>query len=275
LALAAPAQAQQEMYPGQSVTVNPSALPYGYAQPYYGHPRVTLHKPVKRRVVRHAARPRPEQTAAVDVPGYNVPPAESQPAAAPAPTPAPPAPKPKPVKAAAAPKKAPPPVKAASTDTGSNSAVPFSFDAGSSFTPAPAEPPQSKKKQQQQLASVAPAPKQTASTGAGTGGLTRRSQIIFAAGVADPAPNALDAIKMLGGDLNSALNGGASRIQIQAYGGSRSDKSSDARRLSLKRALAIRQILIDAGVPGGKIDVRAMGGADDGPPDRVDVFVRA
>ena len=60
------------------------------------------------------------------------------------------------------------------------------------------------------------------------------------------------------------------------YGGAPGDKGSDARRLSLKRALAIRQVLIDNGVPSTKIDVRAMGGIDDhGNTDRVDVFVRA
>ena len=66
-----------------------------------------------------------------------------------------------------------------------------------------------------------------------------------------------------------------SRIQLLAYGGEKGDKGSDARRLSLKRALAIRQVLIDDGVPSERIDVRAMGGADDGgPADRVDVFVK-
>jgi len=50
----------------------------------------------------------------------------------------------------------------------------------------------------------------------------------------------------------------------------------DARRLSLKRALAIRQVLIDAGVSSTRINVHAEGGVDDsGPADRVDVFVRA
>jgi hypothetical protein len=43
----------------------------------------------------------------------------------------------------------------------------------------------------------------------------------------------------------------------------------------LKRALAIRQALIDDGVEPGRIDVRAMGGADTGPSDRVDVYVKA
>ena len=102
-------------------------------------------------------------------------------------------------------------------------------------------------------------------------GLTKRSVILFAAGASDPAQSALGSIKFLAGDLNSSMTGAGSRIQLLAYGGEKGDKGSDARRLSLKRALAIRQVLIDSGVPAERIDVRAMGGADDGgPTDRVD-----
>jgi len=109
-----------------------------------------------------------------------------------------------------------------------------------------------------------------------TPGLTKRSVILFAPQAADPAQSALGAIKFLAGDLNAAMNSASARVQIQAFGGNRGDKSSDARRLSLKRALAIRQVLIDDGVPAERIDVRAMGGADDsGPADRVDVYVKA
>jgi outer membrane protein OmpA-like peptidoglycan-associated protein len=183
----------------------------------------------------------------------------------PAPRAAPPSPKPvahkqTPEKLAAKP--APKPTVTASTG---GAALPFSFDPRTDYTPSPPEPKSTR------LAAASPPPARTEPS---EGGMTRRSQIIFAPGVPDPAPNALDAIRMLGGDLNASLNGGASRVQLQAYGGARNDKSSDARRLSLKRALAIRQILIDAGVPSGRIDVRAMGGADSGPADRVDVFLR-
>ena len=106
-------------------------------------------------------------------------------------------------------------------------------------------------------------------------GLTKRSVILFAAGATDPAQSALGAIKFLAGDLNAAMVGPSARVQILAYGGDKGDKGSDARRLSLKRALAIRQVLIDDGVASERIDVRAMGGADDGgPADRVDVYVK-
>lgn len=266
------------MYPGQSVVVNPTAAGGSHVLLYPDgmHTRVVpilrqpapddgriihLHMPVKHRVVHHRPKPVVEATT-VDVPGYNAPPPDEVASLPP--------PKPKVVATPkpAAPKRAPAqaPVQTASTGAG----VPFSFDPATSPYVPPAPAPQTNKR----VASNTPAPAATTPGPASDGTLSRRSQIIFAAKASDPAPNALDAIRMLGNDLNNALTSGASRIQLQAYGGAKSDKSSDARRLSLKRALAIRQILIDAGVPSSKIDVRAMGGADDGPLDRVDVLVR-
>jgi hypothetical protein len=107
-------------------------------------------------------------------------------------------------------------------------------------------------------------------------GLTKRGAVMFEKGATNPSPVQFDGVKVLAGDLSAALESGASRIQLEAYGGAPGDKSSDARRLSLKRALAVRQLLIDNGVPSNRIDVRAMGGVDDkGPADRVDVFLRA
>jgi outer membrane protein OmpA-like peptidoglycan-associated protein len=142
-------------------------------------------------------------------------------------------------------------------------------------------PPASATPAPQRTAKANPPPARTtaeapASVQSPTPGLTKRSVILFAPQAADPAQSALGAIKFLAGDLNAAMTAPASRVQIQAFGGNRGDKSSDARRLSLKRALAIRQVLIDDGVPAERIDVRAMGGADDsGPADRVDVYIKA
>jgi outer membrane protein OmpA-like peptidoglycan-associated protein len=107
-------------------------------------------------------------------------------------------------------------------------------------------------------------------------GLTKRGAVMFEKGATNPSPVQFSGVKLLAGDLTTALESGASRVQLEAYGGAPGDKSSDARRLSLRRALAVRQLLIDNGVPASRIDVRAMGGADDkGPTDRVDVFLRA
>lgn len=105
--------------------------------------------------------------------------------------------------------------------------------------------------------------------------LTKRGAILFEKDAPSPSPAQYRGLQMLAADLNAALEVGTARIQIEAYGGAPGDKSSDARRLSLRRALAVRQLLIDNGIPSSRIDVRAMGGVDDkGPADRVDVFVR-
>jgi outer membrane protein OmpA-like peptidoglycan-associated protein len=129
----------------------------------------------------------------------------------------------------------------------------------------------------QRQASNAPPPR-TAPAGPTTGNesLTKKSMILFAKDAADPAAGALGSIKFLAGELNSAMTTPNARVELQAFGGAKGDKGSDARRLSLKRALAIRQVLIDDGVSPDRIDVRAMGGVDDtGPTDRVDVYTKA
>jgi len=125
--------------------------------------------------------------------------------------------------------------------------------------------------------SAAPPPK-TAPAGPVTGNenLSKRSVILFAKDAPDPAKAALGAIKFLANDLNAAMTGPNARVELEAYGGAKGDKGSDAHRLALKRALAIRQVLIDDGVSPDRIDVHANGGVDDtGPADRVDVYVKA
>jgi len=189
-----------------------------------------------------------------------------------------PAPKPAPKVAAAQP--APPPQAQLPYDSGYSSFAsgtpvnPFAATA-----PAPKPKPAAPKPVQAaptQVAKAEPAPAQTNPPPAAEAGLTKRSVILFAKDAADPASGALGSIKFLAGDLNAAMTRSASRIELQAFGGNKGDKGSDARRLSLKRALAIRQVLIDDGVSPDRIDVRAMGGSDDsGPADRVDVYVRA
>jgi outer membrane protein OmpA-like peptidoglycan-associated protein len=136
---------------------------------------------------------------------------------------------------------------------------------------APPSAPKAAPAPKTQVAKAEPAPRETK-----VPGLSKQSMILFAHDAADPADSALSNIKLLATQLNGAMTGPSSRVQILAYGGAKGDKGSDARRLSLKRALAIRQVLIDDGVPSERIDVRAMGGVDDsGPTDRVDVYVKA
>jgi outer membrane protein OmpA-like peptidoglycan-associated protein len=191
------------------------------------------------------------------------------PQAASAAPPKPAAAQPKPVVAQAA--KPQPPAA-----SGTAATVPFSLAPEPSLAPAPQQP-----QQQTRVASNQPPPAHTPpatplSSDQGANGLVRQSQILFGPGAPDPVPEAIDAIKGLASPLNSALASGAAKIEVVAYGGAKGDKSSDARRLSLKRAIIIRQLLIDGGVPSDRIDVHAMGGTTDNEPtDRVDIFTKA
>jgi outer membrane protein OmpA-like peptidoglycan-associated protein len=193
--------------------------------------------------------------------------------AAPAPKPAP---TPKPKRVAAAPKPAPAPQPAPAptpSQAGKPAQLPGIFgapDYSNVFGNGGNAP--------QRQASNAPPPPRTAPAGPTTGNenLTKKSMILFAKDATDPAAGALGSIKFLAGELNAAMTTPNARVELQAFGGAKGDKGSDARRLSLKRALAIRQVLIDDGVSPDRIDVRAMGGVDDtGPTDRVDVYTKA
>ena len=64
------------------------------------------------------------------------------------------------------------------------------------------------------------------------------------------------------------------RLQLLAYAGGGSQTPSQARRLSLSRALAVRSKLIEKGIRSTHIDVRALGNkSKGGPPDRVDIII--
>ncbi len=139
-------------------------------------------------------------------------------------------------------------------------------------TPRVSEPPPPPVERPVQKASVEPSRPVRARTPTGA----RKDTITFAPNASDPSTTAVSTVRSLAGTLNSALTDSNARVQLMAYGGMRGEKSSDTRRLSLKRALVIRQLLIDDGVPAERIDVFALGGVDDdGPLDRVDVFVKS
>ena len=226
---------------------------------------IVLRPPGERRTVTRS-RPRPAPSTEAPAPSTEV-------AAAPAPKPE------RPVRVASAappsPKPAPPPQQQQQSGANPYMATPDFSNVFGGAQPKPAPAPQ---KPPARVASAAPPPPAQSAkpTPSSEAGLVKRSVILFAKDAPDPAEGALGAIKFLATDLNAAMTRPASRVELQAYGGPKGDKGSDARRLSLKRALAIRQVLIEDGVSADRIDVRAMGGADDtGPLDRVDVFVRA
>lgn len=64
------------------------------------------------------------------------------------------------------------------------------------------------------------------------------------------------------------------RLQIKAYADGTAETASQARRLSLSRALAVRSFLIEQGIESTRMDVRALGSKfEEGPPDRVDAVM--
>ena len=306
-AAAAPALAQTQMYPGQGITVNAGAIGAspiysGQSGPYPGI--VYLHMPVVHHHPHVATKPAATTTTTTDV--ASAPPADT---AAPQSAPAATSPYPPPLdslsdtpapaapahhahhshatQATAAPATAPQPSTAppadGSSNVGDDAALPLALDPQDDH-PVSQPPPHRQRAdaaKPEKTASIAAAPATTAivpthSDAPSAGNLSRRSEILFPRGDPDVSATTVDKMRAVAADLNTLLGAGAQRVQLDAYGGAPGDKGSDARRLSLKRALGIRQLLIEDGVPAERIDVRAMGGIDDsGAPDRVDVMIRA
>lgn len=65
------------------------------------------------------------------------------------------------------------------------------------------------------------------------------------------------------------------RVALMGYAGKPGSTSSNARRLSLRRVLAVREQLLAQGISADRLEVRALGGVKDaGPEGRVD-FVKS
>lgn len=246
-AFAVPAAAQ--MYPGEDVIVNPAAIPpQGLLNPGQPYPGIVL-TPPNHRVRRHR---KVDTTAA----GNATPEAASQSQA-----------EAQPGASASVPSRerhAKSNAPTGTTDTASS--LPFTFGEDE----APQAAPTAKVATREMPAA------NTKKASAGESGLAKRGAILFEHDATSPQPSQLDGIKLLASDLNAALEAGATQIELEAFGGPPGDKSSDARRTSLRRALAVRQLLIDDGVPSNRIVTRAMGGiTDKGEPDRVDIYIRS
>lgn len=266
LLAASPVLAQTQLYPGQGIIVNPGAI---YGRPGGDYPGVIqLHMPAPKAAKRHVVKKREPSSAEV---GDALLAAQPQQQAEEAP-------KPKVKKKVEA---APPPPAPEESSADEEGGIPLSL--------APEEPHpvhQPKPQKQKQTASVTPPPAAAPSPAekiaakpekpAKRSALNKQSEILFPSGATDLGNAAINKLRDMAGALNAQMTSGGARVQLDAYGGAPGDKSSDARRLSLKRALVVRQLLIEDGVPSERIDVRAMGGIDDsGSPDRVDVFVTA
>jgi len=95
--------------------------------------------------------------------------------------------------------------------------------------------------------------------------------VVFTPGGSQLSLSARKALDLIATELNSKKD---IRMQLMAYAGENKMAASKARRLSLSRALAVRSYLIEKGVRGTRIDVRALGNkVSSGLPNRVDLRV--
>jgi len=103
-----------------------------------------------------------------------------------------------------------------------------------------------------------------------TAGFSILSRVRFSKEGSSLSPQAHSALDALAARLLSSRE----RVKLAAFSGKIGGDSSQARRLSLTRALAIRTYLVSKGVPVERVDVLAFGGPPQGVTDRVDVLVR-
>lgn len=119
----------------------------------------------------------------------------------------------------------------------------------------------------------APAPAQIASLPpASATSRDQTIQLVFDATTSQIDDNAKRGLDQL---VKSAASDPDLQLQLVAFAsGTGPEGPSQARRLSLSRALAVRSYLVDKGVRSTRIDVRALGNRPGGgPADRVDVVV--
>ena len=95
--------------------------------------------------------------------------------------------------------------------------------------------------------------------------------VVFTPGGSELSSRARKSLDLIATELNSNKD---IRMQLMAYAGENKMAASKARRLSLSRALAVRSYLIEKGIWGTRIDVRALGNkVSSGLPNRVDLRV--
>jgi outer membrane protein OmpA-like peptidoglycan-associated protein len=65
------------------------------------------------------------------------------------------------------------------------------------------------------------------------------------------------------------------RVRLNGYASSTGDSASQARRVSLFRALSVRTYMMKNGIRSTRIDIHALGSkSEQGEQDKVDVIVR-
>ena len=223
----------------------------------------------------HVAPPAGSSSVQLSKPGTKK--AAPKPAMAKAPAPAPvpkvaaaPAPKPA-IPAPSAPKKlaekkpaanasAPPPPPPATISASAPPSPPMPS------APATADVPEAPKAP---AISAAPVPTEQASTTSATSTDDGAVQIIFNGGDTKLSADGQAAVDKVLGELEKS---DGFRVQLMAHAVGDDLTASQARRISLSRALSVRSYLIEKGVRSSRIDVRALGDKGEGDPkNRVDV----
>jgi outer membrane protein OmpA-like peptidoglycan-associated protein len=130
-----------------------------------------------------------------------------------------------------------------------------------SMDPKPVKPPQ-------KVAKAVAKPQKPKPRAIGAGSSIR---IMFSAGSAKLDEGASANLKRIAVALNADTT---LRVQLEAYADAAQGSTSQARRLSLSRALAARSYLIGKKVRSTRIDVRALGNKSGGEAaDRIDIVV--
>jgi outer membrane protein OmpA-like peptidoglycan-associated protein len=183
-----------------------------------------------------------------------------------------PAPRPKAVKAApkpASPEASQPPATSAGPKPPPGfhaplPAMPGEPPAGVALAPLPPPTPPTNKSN--------PPPAPVTATAAGIGqAFPSGMRITFGGGQLELSPVSEKSLKTL---VSQAPKTETISYNVLAYAPGTPEDPSTSRRLSLARALAVRSVLMEAGVPSTRIYVRALGAtAGTGTPDRVDVSV--
>lgn len=293
LALATPLYAQTSSYQPatDNVSINWNALnnagqvrsvvpTQGYASAPVSQGGLLMPGTRMPRSTLHVASPAGSSSVQLSKPGTKKAAPKPSMAKAPAPAPAPkvaaaPAPKPA-MPAPSAPKKLAEKKPAAPAPTTSASAPPPPPPATISASapppppmpsaPATAEAPEAPKAP---AISAAPAPTEQASTASATSSDDGAVQVIFNGGDTKLSADGQAAVDKVLGELEKS---DGVRVQLMAYAVGDDLTASQARRISLSRALSVRSYLIEKGVRSSRIDVRALGDKGEGDPkNRVDV----
>jgi len=173
---------------------------------------------------------------------------------------------PKAVPQAALPDKAPP-----------GAPAPTLKETTATLTPPPPPPPpvvpsngsSAQKSQAAPETTASPTPSAQSASRGDTAAAVSEVQVLFSqdeAALSGPAKLALESV------AQTMLANESSEVQLFAYAGQTNIDATQARRLSLSRAMAVRAYLIGKGVRPARMQVRALGNkTTGGSPDRVDI----